>query len=70
MCCFETPCKHVLFLLKSAVHLFTVMPRPWTAEKGEGRVKEVLEQGFELLKMGWEKDENSLRRSIVGVLMD
>jgi hypothetical protein len=33
-------------------------------------VKEVLEQGFELLKMGREKDENPLRRSIVGVLMD
>jgi hypothetical protein len=46
------------------------MPRLWTTEKGEGRVKEVLEQGFEFLKMGWEKDETSLRRSIVGVLMD
>jgi hypothetical protein len=33
-------------------------------------VKEVLEQGFELLKMGREKDENPLRRSIVGVFMD
>jgi len=47
-----------------------MMPRPWTAEEGEGKVKEVLEQGFGLLKMGREKDENSLRRSIVGVLMD
>jgi hypothetical protein len=57
-------------LLNSAAHLFTIMPRLWTTEKGEGRVKEVLEQGFEFLKMGWEKDETSLRRSIVGVLMD
>ena len=47
-----------------------MMPRPWTAEVGEGRVKEVLEEGFELLKMGWEKDELALKQSIVGVLMD
>jgi len=40
------------------------------AGKGEGKVKEALKQGFELLKIGWEKDENSLRRSIVGVLID
>jgi hypothetical protein len=47
-----------------------MMPRPWTAESGESRVKEVLEEGFELLKMGWEKDELALKHSIVGVLMD
>ncbi|GAB7322023.1 hypothetical protein MBLNU13_g03076t2 [Cladosporium sp. NU13] len=43
---------------------------PWTAESGEAGVKEVLEEGFELLKMGWEKDELALKRSVVGVLMD
>lgn len=47
-----------------------MMPRPWTAESGEAGVKEVLEEGFELLKMGWEKDELALKRSVVGVLMD
>lgn len=47
-----------------------MMPRPWTAEKGEGRVKEVLEEGFELLKMGWERDNLALRHSVVGVLME
>lgn len=54
----------------SGAHLFTMMPRPWGAECGEGRVKEVLEEGFELLKMGWEKDELALTPSVVGVLMD
>lgn len=47
-----------------------MMPRPWKAEKGEESVKEVLEEGFELLKMGWGKDVAALRRSIVGILMD
>ena len=37
---------------------------------GESRVKEVLEEGFALLKMGWEKDELALKHSIVGVLLD
>lgn len=60
----------MFFLLNSAAHLFTMMPRPWTAEKGEGRVREVLEEGFGLLKMGWEKDDAGLRHSVVGVLID
>lgn len=47
-----------------------MMPRPWTAERGEARVKEVLEEGYDLLKMGWEKDELALKRSIMGALMD
>jgi hypothetical protein len=46
------------------------MPRAWIAEGSENKVKEVLEEGFQLLKMGWEKDELALKHSIVGVLMD
>jgi hypothetical protein len=57
-------------LLNSGAHLFTMMPRPWGAEKGETRVKEVLQEGFELLKMGWEKDQLALKHSVVGVLLD
>ena len=51
-------------------HLFVIMPMAWQAEIGESKVKEVLEEGSELLKMGWEKDELALKHSIVGVLMD
>ena len=47
-----------------------MMPRPWGAECGEGRGKEILEEGFELLKMGWERNELALKHSVVGVLMD
>lgn len=47
-----------------------IMPMAWQAEIGENKVKEVLEEGFELLKMGWEKDELALKHSIVGVLME
>ena len=54
----------------SGAHLFTVMPRPWTAERGEGSVKEVLKEGFEPLKIGWEKDELALKRSILEVRTD
>jgi hypothetical protein len=54
----------------SGAHLFTIMPRAWIAEGSENKVKEVLEEGFQLLKMGWEKDELALKHSIVGVLMD
>lgn len=47
-----------------------IMPTAWKAEVGESRIKEVLEEGLELLRMGWEKDELALKRSIVGFLMD
>jgi predicted Ser/Thr protein kinase len=46
------------------------MPTAWKAEVDESKIKEVLEEGFELLRMGWEKDELALKRSIVGVLVD
>jgi hypothetical protein len=46
------------------------MPMAWQAEIGESKVKEVLGEGFELLKMGWEKDEVALKHSIVGALLD
>ena len=47
-----------------------IMPMAWQAEIGESKVKETLQEGFELLKMGWEKDSLALKSSIVGVLMD
>ena len=56
--------------IRIAAHLFTMMPRAWKAETGEEKVKAALQQGFELLKMGWERDEAGLRNSIVGVLME
>jgi hypothetical protein len=55
--------------IRIAAHLFTMMPRAWTAESSEEKVKTALERGFELLKIGWERDEAALRSSIVGVLM-
>lgn len=57
-------------LWNSGAHAFTIMPKVWTAESGEDRVKRVLEEGFELLRMGWEKDEAALKHAIVGDLMD
>jgi aminoglycoside phosphotransferase (APT) family kinase protein len=56
--------------IRIAAHLFTMMPRAWTAEAGEEKVKAALQQGFELLKMGWERDEAALKNSIVGALME
>jgi aminoglycoside phosphotransferase (APT) family kinase protein len=56
--------------IRIAAHLFTMMPRAWKAEAGEGKVKAVLREGFELLKIGWERDEAALRKSVVGVLME
>ena len=54
----------------SGAHLFVIMPTAWKAEVDESKIKEVLEEGFELLRMGWEKDELALKNSIVGILMD
>jgi aminoglycoside phosphotransferase (APT) family kinase protein len=56
--------------IRIGAHLLTMMPRAWTAEAGEGKVKVALQQGFELLKFGWEKDEAALKGSIVGALME
>ena len=56
--------------IRIGAHLFTMMPRAWTAESGEEKVKFALQQGFELVKIGWERDEVALRASIVGVLME
>jgi hypothetical protein len=47
-----------------------IMPMAWRVEIGESKVREALQEGFELLKMGWEKDELALKHSIVGALMD
>lgn len=55
--------------LDRGAHLMTIVPQVWTAEVGGGRVKEVVNEGFELLKMGWEKDDSILKHSIVGPLM-
>lgn len=46
------------------------MPMAWQAEIGESKIKEVLQESFELIKMGWAKDELALKQSIVGDLMD
>lgn len=56
--------------VRIGAHLFTIMPRAWTADYGEEKVRLALQRGFELLKIGWERDEAALRKSIVGVLME
>lgn len=56
--------------IRIGAHLFTMMPRAWTAEVGEEKVKKLLREGFDLLKMGWENDEAALKNSIVRELMD
>jgi aminoglycoside phosphotransferase (APT) family kinase protein len=56
--------------IRIAAHLFTMMPRAWKSEAGEEKVRVALQQGFELLKIGWERDEVALRESVVGVLME
>ena len=56
--------------IRIAAHLFTMMPKAWKAEAGEEKVKAALQQGYELLKTGWQRDEADLRNSIVGVLME
>ena len=56
--------------IRIGAHFFTIMPRAWMPEFGETKVRLALEQGFELLKIGWERDEAALRKSIVGVLME
>lgn len=56
--------------IRIGAHLFTMMPKAWTAEAGEEKVKKLLREGFDLLKMGWENDEAALKNSIVRELMD
>ncbi|CAG8617461.1 4915_t:CDS:2 [Scutellospora calospora] len=52
--------------VRIGAHLFTIMPRAWTAEYGEEKVGLALQQGLELLKIGWKRDEAALRKSIDG----
>lgn len=60
----------LLTTLNRGAHLFTIVPQVWTTEVGDEKVKEVVEEGFRLLKMGWEQDEVALKRSVVGPLIE
>lgn len=51
-------------------HLVTMAPIAWSAEAGDDKVKEVVAEGIELLKMGWEKDSVTLKQSVVGSLLE
>jgi len=66
----ETSVDAAGIAIRIAAHLFTMMPRAWTEEAGKEKVEAALQQGFELLKIGWERDEAALRKSIVGALME
>ncbi|KAM0719683.1 hypothetical protein Q7P37_003814 [Cladosporium fusiforme] len=55
--------------VRVGAHLVTMMPRAWKAEAGEDGVMNGVEEGVELIRMGWERDEDGLRKSAVGILM-
>ena len=67
--CCSALCSSLLTISNRGAHLFTIAPRAWTAEVGDDKLKQVVAEGFELLKVGWEKDEVALRQSVVGPLM-
>lgn len=54
--------------IRVGAHLVTMMPRAWREEAGDDGVKKGVEEGVQLIRMGWEKDEEGLRRSAVGTL--
>ncbi|KAK3711531.1 hypothetical protein LTR37_009522 [Vermiconidia calcicola] len=55
--------------IRIGVHLFVIMPKAWSNEASEERIKQVLSIGADLIRMGCARDEAGLLRSIVGPLV-
>ncbi|KAK3711366.1 hypothetical protein LTR37_009746 [Vermiconidia calcicola] len=55
--------------VRIGVHLFVIMPKAWSNEASEERIKQVLSIGADLIRMGCERDKAGLLRSIVRPLI-
>lgn len=50
-------------------HLFVIMPRAWASEGSPEQIKNAAAEGREFVRMGWERDEEALRRSVLAPLL-
>ena len=55
--------------IRIGAHFMIIMPSAWSNEASEQDLRDVLKIGADLIRMGWNKDAESLRNSIVGSLM-
>lgn len=55
--------------VRVGAHLVTMMPRAWEGEAGQEGVRKGVDEGVELIRMGWERDERVLEKSAVGLLV-
>ena len=55
--------------IRMGAHFTVIMPNAWSNETTDQRLRDVLEIGADLIRMGWEKDTKSLRTSIIGTLI-
>lgn len=55
--------------VRIGAHLFVIMPMAWSSEASPEQVSAAAEEGREFVRMGWEKDEEALRKSVVNPLM-
>ena len=55
--------------IRIGAHLIVMMPMAWSSEVGKERIREAAAEGREFVRMGWERDEEALARSILGPLL-
>ena len=55
--------------IRIGAHLVVMMPKAWASEATPDRIKDVVAEGVELIRLGWTRDDAGLRRSIVSSLV-
>lgn len=55
--------------IRIGAHLFVIMPMAWSSEATPERIAAAAEEGREVVRMGWEKDREALRKSVLAPLV-
>lgn len=55
--------------IRIGAHLLVIMPNAWANEATTEEIAAAVAEGVEFVRMGWERDEEALRRSVLAPLM-
>lgn len=55
--------------IRVGAHLFVIMPFAWKNEAMTEQIEEAAVDGREFVRMGWERDEEALRKSVLAPLL-
>lgn len=65
----KSPVDAAKVAIRIGAHLLVIMPRAWASEAAAEEIAGAAAEGREFVRMGWERDEVALRRSVLSPLM-